>query len=119
LAKIELTNGQLRVLLSRGEKLAAIRGNLTVELEQVVSAQIVPTNFWGTLGFRVPGTGLPPFIVSGTYLKKGDKAFVSYFRGQTPVEIKLRGGRFTRLIIGVDDLPAAEALLKLLPSAKT
>jgi hypothetical protein len=62
----------------------------------------------------VPGTGLPPFIVAGTYLKKGDRAFVSYFKGQTPVEIKLSGGRFTRLIIGLDDLPAAEAIVKAL-----
>jgi len=114
MAKIDLTQDSLRVLLSVGEKLAAIRGNLTIERAQVVGAQIVPTNFWKNLGLRVPGTGLPPFIVSGTYLKKGDKAFVSYFKGQTPVEIKLSGGRFTRLIIGMDDLPAAEAIVKAL-----
>ena len=114
MAKIKLTANSLTVLLSAGEKLAAFHGNLTVPIDQVVSAQIVPSSFWRGLGLRVPGTGLPPFIVSGTYLKKGDRAFVSYFKGQIPVEIKLSGGRFTRLIIGMDDLPAAEAIVNAL-----
>ena len=114
MAKIELTAEELRVQLSVGEKAAALRGDVLVPRAQVAAAQIVPTNFWRGLGLRVPGTGLPPFIVAGTYLKKGDKAFVSYFKGQTPVEIKLSGGRFTRLIIGLDDLPAAEAIVKAL-----
>ena len=114
MAKIEQTADELRVVLSVGEKVAAIRGNVTVTRAQVVSAQIVPTSFWRNLGLRVPGTGLPPFIVSGTYVKKGDKAFVSYFKGQTPVEIKLTGARFTRLIIGTDALSAAEAIVKAL-----
>jgi hypothetical protein len=112
MAKITRTKDSFTVLLSTGEKLAAFRGNVTVPRSQVVSAQIVPINFWRDLGFRVPGTGLPPLIVSGTYIKKGDKAFVSYFKGQTPVEIQLTGGRLTRLIIGLDDLAAAEAAIK-------
>ncbi|MEO0024837.1 MAG: hypothetical protein RL196_1278 [Actinomycetota bacterium] len=104
--------------MSAGEKLAAFHGNLSFGRDQVVSAQIVPTNFWPTLGLRVPGTGLPPLIISGTYIKKGDRAFVSYFKGQTPVEIKLTGARFTRLIIGVDALAAAEALTNELSPAQ-
>lgn len=114
MAKIELTTDALLVRLSVGEKIAALRGDVLVPRSQVATAQVVPTNFWRGLGLRVPGTGLPPFIVAGTYLKKGDRAFVSYFKGQTPVEIKLSGGRFTRLIIGLDDLPAAEAIVKAL-----
>ena len=118
MAKFELTADSLKVSLSAGEKLAAFRGNQTFERAQVVSAQIVPTNFWLNLGLRVPGTGLPPLIISGTYVKKGDRAFVSYFKGQTPVEIKLTGARFTRLIIGVDTLAAAEALTSELSPAQ-
>ena len=114
MAKIELSEGQLQVCLSLGEKLAAIHGNLTIDRSNVVSAAVVPTKFWRTLGWRVPGTGLPPLIVAGTYLRKGDRAFVSYFKGQVPVEIRLSGHRFTRLIIGVDTLPAAEAIVKAL-----
>ena len=83
----------------------------------MVSADIVPTQFWLSLGLRVPGTGLPPLIVSGTYLKKGDKAFVSYFKGQTPVEITLTGAQFTRLIIGLDDLAAANLIVETLSPA--
>ncbi len=118
MAKIELTAVSLQVLMSAGEKLAALHGDVTVDRAQVVSAEIVPTRFWLTLGLRVPGTGLPPLIVSGTYVKKGDRAFVSYFKGQTPVEIKLTGARFTRLIIGTDSLPAARALVNELSPAQ-
>jgi hypothetical protein len=118
MAKIELTPQSLRVLMSAGEKLAAFHGNLTFDRAQVLSAQIVSTKFWLNLGLRVPGTGLPPLIISGTYIKKGDRAFVSYFKGQTPVEIKLTGARFTRLIIGVDTLAAADALTNELSPAQ-
>ena len=117
MAKIELTADSLTVLLSTGEKIAAIHGNVEVSRSQVISAQIVPKNFYWNLGLRVPGTGLPPFIVSGTYVKKGDKAFVSYFKGQTPVEIRLTGARFTRLIIGTDSLSAAQAIVEALSHA--
>lgn len=117
MAKIELSAVSLQVLMSAGEKLAAFQGNLRIDRAQVVSAEIVPTKFWLTLGLRVPGTGLPPFIVSGTYVKKGDKAFVSYFKGQTPVEIRLTGARFTRLIIGTDSLSAAQAIVEALSHA--
>jgi len=112
MAKFHLTHTELTVLLRPGEKLAAIHGNLTVPRSQVVSVQIVSLRFWRRLGWRVPGTSLPPLIVSGTYLKKGDKAFVSYFKGQTPVEIVLTGNSFNRLIIGADSLPEAEAAVR-------
>ena len=114
MATINLTSDALEVQLSRGEKLAALHGNLSVARNQVVSAHMVTPKFWLDLGLRVPGTGLPPFIVSGTYVKKGDKAFVSYFKGQIPVQITLTDAKFTRLIIGVDDLTAAEAVVTAL-----
>lgn len=119
MATINLSSEALDVQLSRGEKLAAIHGNVTVSRDRVASAQIVTPKFWLDLGFRVPGTGMPPFIVSGTYVKKGDKAFVSYFKGQIPVQITLTDAKFTRLIIGVDDLTAAEAFVTALSPANS
>ena len=58
-----------------------------------------------------PGTGLPPYIVAGTYLKKGDRAFVSWRGKTTPVQINLDGtGKYTRLIIGIEGADEALAL---------
>ncbi|MFM6966987.1 MAG: hypothetical protein ACKOWI_06500, partial [Rhodoluna sp.] len=68
--------------------------------------------WWMSLGLRVPGTAIPGVIIAGTYIKKNDRAFVSWTRksGQ-PLEIRLaakmapaaRGTQYTRIIVGVED----------------
>jgi hypothetical protein len=111
MAKVSIGSDTLKVTLTTGEKWAAIRGDLTIDGKTVRGAQVIETDFWRNLGWRVPGTGLPPYIVAGTYLKKGDRAFVSWRGKTTPVQINLDGsGRYTRLIIGIQGTDEAAAL---------
>ena len=114
MATIRFDGADLLIEMSVGEKIAAIRGNLAVPLAKVTGASIVPKNFWLNLGLRMPGTGLPPFIVAGTFIKKADTAFVSYRKGQTPVEIVLTGHRFARLVVGVASQAEAEQVISAL-----
>ncbi len=100
---ITIENSTLTVKLSLLEALGAMRGSVSVPLSQVKGASVVGRNFWGSLGFRVPGTALPPFIIAGTYLKKGDRAFVHWSRKLTPLQIDLKDSSFDRLVIGVEN----------------
>ena len=112
--KLELSEEQLIIRLSPAEKLAAVHGDVTVNGIAIRGAAVASKNWWTTLGLRV-GTGFPGVIIAGTFLKKNDRAFVSWTRkAGLPLEITLaakmapaaRGTKFTRLIVGVDDAQA-------------
>ena len=110
--RIDLTDDKLIIRLTAGEKLAALHGDVTVNGVAIRGAAVVDKRWWMNLGLRVPGTAIPGVIIAGTYLQKGDRAFVSWTRKHgLPLEITLaakmdpeaRGTRFTRILVGVDD----------------
>ena len=99
---------QLTVELSFAEKLAALHGNLQIPLSQVLGASVVDNKFWQGLGLRIPGTGLPWILIAGTFIKKGDRAFVWWSRKRFPVEITLGGRSYNRLVISAKSKAEAE-----------
>mgnify|MGYP000284678354 CR=1 FL=1 len=110
--KLELTDDQLIIRLTAGEKLAALHGDVSVNGVAIRGAAVVDKRWWMNLGMRVPGTAIPGVIIAGTYLQKDDRAFVSWTRKYgRPLEITLaakmdpeaRGTRFTRILVGVED----------------
>lgn len=100
---IEMTPDALIVRLTPAEKLWAFGGDVTIPWSQLRGAETLDRKFWAKLGLRAPGTGLPPFYVAGTYRWKGDRAFVSWSRGRTPLQINLAGHKYNRVVIGIDD----------------
>jgi hypothetical protein len=109
--RIDLNADQLIIRLSPSEKLAACRGDVKVNGIAIRGAAVANKKWWLTLGLRI-GTGLPGVIIAGTFVKKGDRAFVSWTRkAGLPLEITLaakmasdaRGTNYTRIIIGVED----------------
>ena len=116
MAQVTLEGSKVVVKLGLVEKLTALRGGMTIPLSQVRSASTLQPNFWFRLGIRVPGTGLPPFYMAGTYLKPGDRAFVVWNRKHTPLQLELEGNAYTRVVIGVDN--AEEWAAKITAVAK-
>ena len=116
MAKVTINPANLRVTLTRGEAFWGMHKSLTVPGNQVVGAQALGKSWWKTLGLRVPGTALPGLMIAGTYLRKGDKAFVSWTRGKQVLQINLRDGAYNRIVVGVDD---AEALAEEINTAIT
>ena len=113
--RIVLTDDQLIIHLSASEKLAALQGDIQVNGIAIRGATVMDKKWWRTLGMRIPGTAIPGLIIAGTYLQRGDRAFVSWTRKQgLPLEITLaakmapqaRGTKFTRIIVGIDDAKA-------------
>lgn len=112
--KLELTDDQLIIRLTPAEKLAALHGDLKVNGIAIRGAAVMDKKWWMNLGMRI-GTGLPGVIIAGTYIKKGDRAFVSWTRKfPKPLEITLaakmtpaaRGTKFTRIVVGIEDAQA-------------
>jgi len=93
----------LHVTLSRGEKLAALHGDLKIPLSSILGAEVLGPRWWMNLGLRVPGTGLPGLIIAGTYIWRKDRAFVCWKRGEQVLQINLTGQNFSRLVIGVEN----------------
>ena len=109
--KLVLTDDKLIIRLSPAEKLAACRGDVTVNGIAIRGAAIMDKKWWTTLGLRI-GTGLPGVIIAGTFIQPKDRAFVSWTRkAGLPLEITLaakmdsqaRGTKYTRIIIGVEN----------------
>ncbi len=109
--KLVLKDDKLIIRLSPSEKLAACRGDVTVNGIAIRGAAVMDKNWWKNLGLRI-GTGLPGVIIAGTFLQPGDRAFVSWTRKHgLPLEItlaakmdpKARGTKYTRIVIGVED----------------
>lgn len=104
--KVTINPANLRVQLTVAEQILGVHGSLTVPGNQVVGAQALGKGWWKTLGLRI-GTSVPGVIIAGTFIRKGDRAFVSWGRGKQVLQINLTGNRYTRILLGVDD---AEAL---------
>ena len=103
---IEITPTNLRVKLSRLEKLAAVHGDLEFAGTQIRGAEVLDKKWWWQLGVRVPGTAIPGLVIAGTYLRKGDRVFASWVRGKQAVAINLCGSNYNRIIVGTDDAQA-------------
>jgi hypothetical protein len=94
---------QLTVTMSLGEAMGAFKSHIEVPLSQITGAEVLSKNFWANLGIRVPGLGAPGLMVAGTYIKKGDKAFVCWKRKEQVLQVNLSGNSYDRLVIGVAD----------------
>jgi hypothetical protein len=115
MAKVTINPANLRVELTLAEQILGVHGSLTVPGKQVVGAQALGKGWWKTLGLRV-GTALPGVMLAGTFIRKGDRAYVSWSRGKEVLQINLTGHKYSRILVGVDD---AEALAEDINAAIT
>lgn len=105
MAKVTINPANLRVELTLAEQILGVHGSLTVPGNQVVGAQALGKGWWKTLGLRI-GTALPWVMLAGTFIRKGDLAYVSWTRGKQVLQINLKGNRYSRILVGVDDAKA-------------
>ena len=107
--KLELTQDSLEVRLEAWEKALAVRlSGPSIPLDDIISVRTVPPDFsWKDL--RMPGTSLPGVIRAGSYLARrpGDARWVREFwywtRGKEHLVLELDGGRYGRVVLGVED----------------
>ena len=95
-------------------QLWALRRRITVPVSAIRrvrrAAPGVARGWWK--GWRLPGTHLPGVIVAGSYLRDGEWEFWDVRgAGSRAIEVNLSAGRFSRLVIDVDDPDATVARL--------
>jgi len=107
MSRVTIQDNNLVIAMQGIRKVLSLKSELSIPLENVVSATTDPAVGKELFkGWRV-GTELG-FYSGGTFYKDGNKAFYDLKRKEDAVIITLRDDDFDTLIIGVDD-PAATA----------
>jgi hypothetical protein len=104
MAKLAVVGGRIEVVLSQKERLAALRGDVSVAADEVADVRVSAHPFGELRGIRAPGTGVPGAIALGTWRHRDGKDFVAIYRRRPAIVVDLLpGGEFHRLIVGVED----------------
>lgn len=97
----------LTITLSRGEKVAGLRGDITVPLPQIADADVVADAFANLRGTRSGGFPLPGRRRIGTYRTPGSRVFAVVRRGVPAVRLRTvgtgAGAAFDQLIVAAPD----------------
>ncbi len=109
---LAVSEGKLLVNVRGADKLWALKNSLEIPLEHVAAVRMDPAIAQGWChGLRFPGTNLPGVITAGTYYQDGQKVFWDVHHPDRAVVIDLRNESYDRLVVEVDDPPAAVALI--------
>ncbi len=115
MAHLDLTPDQLRLRLSRWERVGALHGDVAIPRDAVRSVRVVPDPLRAVKGLRAPGYGLPGHASVGTWRGRGWKDFVVAYSGRPGVVIELRRDRpepdFRRLVVSVENPETVAAAL--------
>ena len=109
MAQISMTNDEVRVELTRGEKLAALHGDVRVPRSAVRDIRVDDDPLAAVRGLRAPGLNLPRRKKIGTWRGRGHRQFVVARQGMPAVRVLLEGTKFDELIISTPDADAVAA----------
>lgn len=102
MSRVEVTDREVRIRFSLGEKLGGLLRDQRIPVGAVRGVEVVPDGLRATRGIRAPGLGLPGVRKIGTWRGRGARDVVSVRRGQPAVVIDLEGQRYRRAVIGTD-----------------
>jgi hypothetical protein len=109
MALISMTNDELRLELTRSEKLAALHGDVRVPRSAVRDIRVDDDPLGAVRGLRAPGLGLPGSKKIGTWRGRGHRQFVVARQGMPAVRVRLEGTTFDELIVSTPDAEAVAA----------
>jgi hypothetical protein len=108
-ARIEIADGRLSVIMEGLDKLWALKSRLDIPLEHVVSVAHDPVQAgrWPR-GLRLPGAFIPGVITAGSYWQPGHGAedgwsFWDVHDPERAIVIATSHEHYKKLIVGVDD----------------
>jgi hypothetical protein len=107
-ATLRVDAAGLRVELTRGERIGAVRRrDVVASPTQLVDAQPVGDVWEHLRGFRAPGTGFPGRIMLGTTRYEGRKDFCVVGRHGPGLVVELRDHEFARVLVSMPSEQAA------------
>ena len=111
MATLHVTDANLTVRLTRGEKITGLLRDVEVPRSAVRSVEVVTDALGAARGLRAPGLGLPGVRKIGTWRHRGERTLASVRRDQPALRIRLDGQRYDTLLVGADHATAlADAL---------
>jgi len=110
---VESTGSSLIVTIRGVERVLSLRSHLEIPLEHVVGAERdaeEATRWWH--GVRGSGTHVPGLFAAGTFHEHGERIFWDVRHPENAIAIRLRGERFSRLVVDVDDPDETVSLIR-------
>lgn len=103
MAKLTLDDEAFRIELSTLEKLGAFQGSFSIPRASITRASVAQG--WRDVleGIRAPGTGLPPFVLLGTWRSLAWKDFVAVYRGAPILVLELQSAEWRRVLVSTEE----------------
>lgn len=109
---ITLVNGRVHFVVQGWDKLWALRSQLEIPLDHILSVRADPEparGWWH--GLRLPGTQIPGLLTAGTFYQDGEWVFYDVHDPEATIVLELDHEHYKRLVIEVADPGAAVSLL--------
>lgn len=111
MARIILSDDEIRIELSLWEKVFGLMGARTIPRSAVTEVALENDPLGATRGLRAPGLGVPGSVKIGTWRGKGRRMYVSIRRTTPAVRIEATGLDRDAFLVSVPD--AAEIVTAL------
>lgn len=103
MAVVSIEADALRVTFRGIHRLWTLRRRLTVPLAHIVDARRDASLASASPGWRLLGAELPGVVAAGRFVKDGERAFWDVVDPAKAVVIELRGERYARLVLEVEE----------------
>jgi hypothetical protein len=110
--RIQAADGVLRTEPIGFDKLWSFKAHIDVPLASVRDVRVEDCERQRVFYFRWPGTHIPFWIMSGTYLGGGRRSFYNVHRARRVLVIELGGVRYDRIVVEVDDPDVVAASIR-------
>lgn len=108
---IERKNDNFIFTVQGMHKLWALKSELTIPVEHIITAYPNTENLHVKLGIRMPGTSVPGLIEAGSFVGRNGIIFCDITNHLKSIVVELRNEHYEKLIIDVEDTDSAIALL--------
>lgn len=111
MVSIQKENGKFIFEVKGLHKLWALKSQIEIPVEHIVSASKNTADWSGFIGIRLPGLQIPGVITAGTYLVDDGTIFCDVVHSEKCIVVELNDEQYKRLVIEVEDVDAALAIL--------
>lgn len=108
---IERRNGNFIFTVQGIHKVWALKSELTIPVEHIITAYPNTEDLHVKLGIRMPGTSVPGLIEAGSFVGRNGIIFCDITNHSKSIVVELRNEHYEKLIIDVEDTDSAIALL--------
>jgi hypothetical protein len=110
---LDVQDDRIVVLFSGRQAVMALARQVSVPVGDISGVSIVSDGCDVDLGLRVGGTGIPRRLAFGRFRRRGGiRTFAAVYCGTPALVIETSGGDWDRLVLTLDDVPAAAAQVR-------